>query len=73
MRDLTIPRGMGYNNNGGRDVLCPYCGKRLARARNGVEFLPNDRGPLLLWCKGCRTEIPFDTHDPRKPYNLQSL
>jgi hypothetical protein len=49
-----------------KDVLCPKCGKRLARARNGVTLEPMPRGSILLWCKGCRAEVPFEAHEPQK-------
>lgn len=55
-----------------KDVLCPKCGKRLARARNGVTLEPMPRGSILLWCKGCRAEVPFEAHEPQKT-NIKSL
>ena len=42
-----------------KDITCPNCRKRLARAKDGAELVPMRDGPILLWCNQCRTEIPF--------------
>ena len=47
-----------------RDVLCPHCGKRLARTNFDAELHYTLDGYVLLWCKNCKAEIPFRVRKP---------
>ena len=42
-----------------RDVRCPVCGKVLCRAKESAGLAHDPDGELILYCRGCRAEIPF--------------
>ena len=42
-----------------KNIRCPVCGKMLCRANDDADMKHDPRGDIFLWCKGCRTEIPF--------------
>lgn len=41
------------------NVICPHCGRTIAKTAFAGRLVYTLDGDILLWCTRCKAEIPF--------------